>query len=85
VGNLDQLQVETTDLGEYDVAQIRVGDPAMITFDALPDVILQGAVSRIAPKPTEGSGVDYPVVIELNDIPAALRWGMTASVDIEIE
>jgi len=85
VGNLDQLQVETTDLGEYDVAQIKVGDPAMITFDALPDVILQGAVSRIAPKPTEGSGVDYPVVIELKDIPAALRWGMTASVDIEIE
>jgi HlyD family secretion protein len=85
VGNLDQLQVQTTDLGEYDVAQIKVGDPAIITFDALPGIILQGAVSRIAPKPTGGFGVDYPVVIELNDIPAALRWGMTASVDIEIE
>ncbi|MFL7892643.1 MAG: HlyD family secretion protein [Anaerolineales bacterium] len=85
LGNLDQLHVETTDLGEYEVAQIMVGDPALITFDALPGVILQGAVSRIAPKPTGTSEMDYPVVIELDEIPAALRWGMTASVDIEIE
>ena len=27
IGDLDHLQVETTDLGEIDVAQIQVGDP----------------------------------------------------------
>jgi HlyD family secretion protein len=85
VGDLDHLQVETTDLGEIDVAQIMVGDPAMVTFDSLPDLILQGTVSRIAPKPTDGSGVNFPVVIELDQIPAALRWGMTAFVDIALD
>ncbi len=83
IGNLDQMQVETTDLGEIDVAHIMVGDPAMVTFDSLPDLALQGTVSRIAPMPTEGAGVNYPVIITLDEIPAALRWGMTAFVDIE--
>lgn len=83
IGNLDQLQVETTDLSEIDVAQIKIGDPVTITFDSLPNLEVQGTVTRIAPKAAEGSGVNYPVIIELNDIPAALRWGMTAFVDIE--
>lgn len=84
IGNLDHLQIETTDLSEIDVAQIKVGDPAMVTFDSLPDLEIQGTVKRIAPKAAEGSGVNYPVIIELNEIPAALRWGMTAFVDIEL-
>ena len=85
VGDLDHLQVETTDLGEIDVAQIMVGDLAMVTFDSLPDLTLQGTVSRIAPKSNGGSGVNFPVVIQLNEIPAALRWGMTAFIDIPLD
>ena len=85
IGNFDHLQVETTDLGELDVAQILVGDPAMVTFDSLPDLALQGTVSKIAPKSIGGSGVVFPVVIELDQIPAALRWGMTASIDIALD
>jgi HlyD family secretion protein len=84
IGNLDQLQIETTDLGEIDVAQIMVGDPATISFDSLPDLVLQGNVARIAPRPTEGSGVNFPVIIQLSEIPTALRWGMTAFIDIDI-
>lgn len=85
IGNLDHLQVETTDLSEIDVAQIMVGDPATVTFDSLPGLVLQGTVSRIAPKPTAGSGVNFPVDIKLDQIPAALRWGMTAFVDIVLD
>lgn len=85
IGDVDHLQVETTDLSEIDVAQIMVGHPAIITFDSLPDFELQGTVSRIAPKADEGSGVNFPVIIELDEIPAALRWGMTAFVDIELD
>jgi len=48
-------------------------------------LVLEGAIIRIAPKTAPGSGVNYPVTIELNDIPAELRWGMTAFVDIDIE
>ncbi len=38
-----------------------------------------------ATKAGEGSGVNYPVVIELDEIPDNLRWGMTAFVDIQVD
>jgi HlyD family secretion protein len=85
MADLDNLQVETTDLGEIDVAQIVEGDSVVVTFDALPDLVLEGTVTSIAPKAAEGSGVNFPVIIELSEIPPALRWGMTAFVDIDLE
>lgn len=85
IADLDHLRVETTDLNEIDVARIQVGDQAQVTFDALPDLVVEGTVVSIAPKAAEGSGVNYPVIVELSDIPAELRWGMTAFVDIELD
>jgi multidrug efflux pump subunit AcrA (membrane-fusion protein) len=85
IADLDHLQVETTDLGEIDVAQISVGETAIVTFDALPDESITGTVVRIAPKASAGSGVNYTVILEISDVPAALRWGMTAFVDIELD
>jgi hypothetical protein len=64
---------------------VAVGDAAVIRLDALPDVDIDGEVTRIAPKSSAGSGVNYTVVIELSDIPEAVRWGMTAFVEIEVE
>jgi multidrug efflux pump subunit AcrA (membrane-fusion protein) len=84
IADLNNLQVETTDLSEIDVAQISIGDIAVVTLDALPDLVLEGTVVNIAPKADEGSGVNFPVIIELSEIPAALRWGMTAFVDIDV-
>ncbi len=84
LADLDHLQVETTDLGEIDVAQIAVGETAIITFDALPEETVGGTVISIAPKASEGSGVNYKVILEIDKVPAALRWGMTAFVDIEL-
>lgn len=84
LADINHLQVETTDLSEIDLAQVKIGDSAIITFDALPDVVVGGVVTRIAPKATEGAGVNYPVTIELDEIPDQLRWGMTAFVDIEV-
>jgi len=85
IADLNHLRVETTDLNEIDVSRIEVGDTAIITFDSLPDVTSSGTVVRISPKATPGSGVNYTVVIELDEIPEKLRWGMTAFVDIEVE
>ena len=85
LADVQHLIVETTDLSEIDVAQIEVGDTASLTFDALPDVVVTATVSRIAPKAAEGAGVNYTLTLELAEIPAGLRWGMTAFVDIEIE
>lgn len=84
-GDLSHLQVETTDLSEIDVAQIQPGSIADVTFDALPDVMVEGTVIRISPKADEGAGVNYTVILELSEIPDALRWGMTAFVDISVE
>ncbi len=85
LADLDRLQIETTDLSEIDVARIEVGSPAIVTFDAIPDVEVIGSIVRIAPKSDEGAGVNYKVVIESEDIPEKILWGMTAFVDIEVE
>jgi len=85
LADLDHLRIETTDLGEIDVAQIAVGEVAVISFDALPDVVINGTITSIAPKAAAGSGVNYKVVLEMSEIPDELRWGMTAFVDIELE
>ena len=84
LADLAELQVETTDLSEIDVARLDVGNAAVVTFDALPEVEVQGVVHSIAPKSDEGAGVNYRVVVQLDEIPAKLRWGMTAFVDITV-
>jgi HlyD family secretion protein len=86
LADLTELVIETTDLNEIDVAQIEVGDSASITFDALPDLILEGTLTYIAPKSSAGTGVNYLVEVQLNeDFPESVRWGMTAFVDIELD
>ena len=85
LADLARMRVETTDLNEIDAAQVEPGSTVIVSFDALVDEVVGGKVISIAPKASEGSGVNYTVVIELEEIPAALRWGMTAFVDIEVE
>ena len=85
LADLSRLQVETMDLNEIDAARVSEGAVATVTFDALPDVQVQGSVIRVAPKASEGSGVNFTVLVALEEIPARLRWGMTAFVDIEAD
>jgi HlyD family secretion protein len=85
IADLSGLRVETTDLNEIDVAGIEVGDKAVVTFDALPEVEVEGTVAAISPKAEEGTGVNYTVTIKVEDLPDAIRWGMTAFVDIPVE
>lgn len=86
LGDLTTLRVETTDLDEIDVARITVGQIVVLTCDAFPDRLFSGRVTRIAPMADSGGGgVNYTVVIELDDPEPNLRWGMTAFVDIEVQ
>jgi multidrug resistance efflux pump len=86
LGDLTTLRVETTDLDEIDVARVMDGQSVGVTFDSLPERVFAGTVTRISPMATSGSGgVNYTVVVELDDVDPALRWGMTAFVDIEVE
>ena len=85
LGDLTTLRVETTDLDEIDVARVAVGQQATITFDALPERVFTGRVARISPMAEPGpGGVHYTAVIELEETDPAVRWGMTAFVDIEV-
>jgi len=85
LGDLNTLRVETTDLNEIDVAQLAEGDTVEVSFDALPGVTETGTVLQIAPKADEGSGVNYRVIVVLDNLPEEVRWGMTAFVDIDTE
>lgn len=84
IGELADLRVETTDLNEIDVASVEAGAPVTVTFDALADTLVSGRVLSISPKSGEGSGVNYAVIVVLDEIPAKLRWGMTAFADIQV-
>jgi len=86
LGDTSRLQVETTDLRETDVNRIRVGQNVELTFDALPGKILTGKIVRIAPLATQKEGsTNYTTVISIDEDEPALRWGMTAFVNIRPE
>ena len=85
LGDLTTLRVETTDLDEIDVGRVVVGQTADVTFDALPERVFTGRVTHISPMAEPGTGgVNYTVVLELDELDPAIRWGMTAFVDIEV-
>jgi len=80
LADLATLQVETTDLSERDVAEIKVGMGATVFVEAL-NLELPGHVTDISLRPTVIAGdVTYPVRVTLDETPAELRWGMTAEV-----
>jgi multidrug resistance efflux pump len=84
IGDVNTLWVETTDLDEIDVARVDVGQAVDVTFDALPDRVFTGQVKRISPMAeSDGGGVNYTAIVELEELDPATRWGMTAFVDIE--
>jgi HlyD family secretion protein len=86
LGDLDTLRIETTDLNEVDIAHIHEGQVVVLTFDALPELVSTGKINRISPMAEPGGvGVNYTVIIEMNEVPPGVRWGMTAFVDIEIQ
>jgi multidrug resistance efflux pump len=78
------LGVETTDLSERDVDRVALGQPATVYVEAL-DVEVEGQVVHISPQATTiGGDVVYKVVVELNEQPPGLRWGMSVEVEIKV-
>jgi HlyD family secretion protein len=73
-------------LDEIDVGQLAEGQATQVTLEALPDIIITGAVERIAPVATlEGGVVYYDVDIALAPTDAPIRADMTANVTILVE
>lgn len=83
LANLNELQIETTDLSERDVARVAVGQAVTIFVEASGGEI-KGHVLRIAPQAaTIGGDVVFPVTITLDEQSPTLRWGMSVQVEIE--
>ncbi len=86
LGDTSQMQVETTDLRETDVAHVQEGMRVEVSFDALPGRTFEGTILRIAPiSTTEKGSTDFTLTVAVTDLDPALRWGMTALVNIEPE
>jgi HlyD family secretion protein len=82
LADLSHLQVETTDLSERDVDEVAVGQQATVYVEAL-DLEIAGRVVRIANQASKiGGDVVYTVVVELDEQPPDLSWGMSVDVGI---
>jgi HlyD family secretion protein len=69
---------------EIDIDQIEEGQRVDVTLDALPDTVLEGVISEIAPTAiTSGAGVvTYLVTINIESDDISLKPGMTANATI---
>lgn len=80
--DLSRLLVDVQ-IAEVDINNIRVGQPAMLTFDAAPEKEYGGRVVEVARVGTNAqTGVNFTVVIELENADESVRPGMTAAVTI---
>ncbi len=83
LADLAHLQIETSDLSERDVPQVKVGQPVSVQVKALNQNV-SGKVSEIAALSTSlGGDVVYTTTIVLDSIPAGLRAGMSVVVQFQ--
>ena len=83
LADLENLKIETTNLSERDVVNISVGQPALVYIEAL-EMEIEGTVTAISPLPNnESVDVVYTTTIELDEIPASLRWGMSVTINFD--
>jgi HlyD family secretion protein len=80
--NIDEFQVVLA-FTETDAANITPGQKVKVTFDAVPDLTLDGSVLSSAPTGTAISGViSYYVTVVLPKSDPRLRSGMTAEAEV---
>lgn len=78
--------IETSDLTELNIVRVRTGAPVQLTFDAIPDLTLDGSVTRIQSFGENRQGdITYLVTITPTTLDPRLRWNMTVSAAITIE
>ncbi|MBU1879915.1 MAG: efflux RND transporter periplasmic adaptor subunit, partial [Chloroflexi bacterium] len=83
LGDLTAWLVETTDLTELEVADIREGDPVLVTSEAIPGLRLPGQVTHVQSfGKKKKDEILYTVVVtpETAAYYDRLRWNMTALV-----
>lgn len=83
LADLTRWQIETEDLTEFDAVGLQPGDAVTLTFDALPDLRMDGVINRIRPIGQNNRGdIVYTLVIDPAQQDERLLWNMTAVVEI---
>lgn len=87
VADLSQMEIRV-DVSESDIVQVKIGDPATIEIEAIPDHEFEGLVSEIANSATGGKNssdqlTTFLVKVRLVAPSPQIRPGMTATADIK--
>jgi HlyD family secretion protein len=82
LADISQLHVDVL-VDETEIANVKVGQEAQVTLDALNDITLTGTVDNIDPTGTVSNGVvNYSVRVKLDPTEAALKLDMTANASL---
>ncbi|HET9589176.1 MAG TPA: efflux RND transporter periplasmic adaptor subunit [Anaerolineales bacterium] len=83
--NLSSLLVDVQ-VSEVDINSVSVGQPVMLSFDAILGREYHGQVVEVAQTGTAVQGVvNFKVTVELTDADQHIKPGMTAAVNIVVE
>ncbi len=81
LADTSQWYVDTSDLTETDIVKVSKGQVVKLTADALPGVVMDGAVESISGAPVvQGGDILYTVHILVKNPDPRLLWGMTFEV-----
>jgi HlyD family secretion protein len=73
------------EVSEVDINQVEVGQPAILTFDAILAKEYHGEVVEVSPVGSEVLGVvNFKVTVELTDADQDVRPGMTTAVEVVV-
>lgn len=85
VDDLSKLLVDV-DVSEVDINSVSVGQPVMLTFDAILGNDYHGEIVEVAQTGTSIQGVvNFKVTVELTDADSLVKPGMTAAVNITVK
>lgn len=74
----------TLSLNEVDAAKVMIGQPATLTFDAIPNLSLTGKIVDVSPLGTVTSGVvSYTIKIAFDSQDPQVKAGMTVNANIQ--
>ncbi len=83
--DLSHLQIDVQ-VSEVDINSVKVGQPVMMTFDAILGNNYNGKVVQVALAGDDIQGaVKFTVTVELTDADANVKPGMTAAVNITVQ
>ena len=82
IDDLNNLVVNTT-VSEVDIAKVAIGQPVVVSFDAIPYKEYSGIVTRIAAAGSDSSGtVTFSVTVAVSNPDGSIKPGFSADISI---